>query len=270
MTSPGAQKAVVGFVGIGDQGAPMAARIGSAGFDLAVWARREAAYEALGDAPHRRAASMAAVADGADVVCLCVRTDRDVEEVGGEVLAGMAPGSTLLVHSTVRPTTVVALAATAGEVTVLDAPVSGGRFAAAAGTLVTMVGGDPDALERVRPVLAAHSDRIVHLGPLGSGLVAKAVNNGLFTAQLGLAASALAAGTALGLDPDRLAEVLTGGSARSSAMEMVVRLPDRATLADRVADLLRKDVAILASLGADDADVAELVRTARHFLPPPA
>lgn len=261
---------VVGFIGIGDQGAPMAARIARGGFELTAWARRPEAYDSLGDAPHRRAASLEAVAEGADVVCICVRTDEDVAEVGGRLLAVMTPGTVLLVHSTVRPTTVTRLAAEAGLVAVLDAPVSGGRFAAAAGTLVTMVGGDPAVLERVRPVLACHSDRIVHLGPLGSGLVAKAVNNGLFTAQLGLAVTALAAGQRLGLDPDRLLEVLSGGSARSTALEMVARLPDLATAAPRVADLLSKDVGILAELGEDDPDVAALVQAARRFLPDPS
>jgi 3-hydroxyisobutyrate dehydrogenase-like beta-hydroxyacid dehydrogenase len=274
MASPETQRGlVVGFIGIGDQGGPMAARIGAAGFDLTVWARRDTSYEKLGDAPHHRAASAGAVAAGADVVCLCVRSDEDVDEIGDLVLAVMAPGSVLLVHSTVRPSTVERLATRssaigAGAVTVLDAPVSGGGYAAAAGTLLTMVGGDADALERVRPVLSCHSDRIVHLGPLGSGLVAKAINNGVFTAQVGLAASALAAGERLGLDPDRLAEVLRGSSARSMALEMVTGLPDRATLAERVAGLLTKDVDILASLGGGDADIAEIVRSARHFLDP--
>jgi 3-hydroxyisobutyrate dehydrogenase-like beta-hydroxyacid dehydrogenase len=259
----------VGFVGIGDQGAPMAARIGVAGFDLTVWARRDAAYGALGDAPHRRAASAAGVAAGADVVCLCVRADDDVDEVGDALLAAMGPGSVLVVHSTVRPSTVRRLAERAAGVAVLDAPVSGGGPAAAAGRLLTMVGGDPAVLDRVRPVLAAHSDRVVHVGPLGSGLVAKAVNNGLFTAQLGLAAAALAAGAHLGVDPDRLAEVLAGSSARSMALEMVARLPDRATLPDRVVDLLAKDVDILDALGGGDDAVAQLVAPARRFVQRP-
>jgi 3-hydroxyisobutyrate dehydrogenase-like beta-hydroxyacid dehydrogenase len=258
----------VGFIGIGSQGAPMAARIGAAGFDLAVWARRDRSYDALGDAPHRRMASAPEVAEGADVVCLCVLADRDVDEIGDQVLPAMRPGSALLVHSTVRPSTVVRLAERAGAVDILDAPVSGGTHAAAAGTLVTMVGGDPEVLERVRPVLACHSDRILRVGDLGSGLMAKAINNGLFTAQLGLAASALAAGRHLGLDPDRLAEVLSGSSSRSMALEMIARLPDQTTLPGQVIDLLTKDVDILDSLGGDDEDVASVVRVARRFVEP--
>ena len=80
----------------------------------------------------------------------------------------------------------------------IDAPVSGGAPAVAEGRLLVMVGGDADVVERCRPVFASYADPIVHLGALGSGQTTKLLNNLLFTANLGTAASTLALGEALG------------------------------------------------------------------------
>ena len=106
----------------------------------------------------------------------------------------MKPGSVIAVHSTVHPDTCKALAKTAASkrVSVIDAPVSGGGPAAAAGRLMVMVGGEADAVERCRPVFESYADPVVHLGELGSGQTTKLLNNLLFTANLGTAAGAVA------------------------------------------------------------------------------
>jgi 3-hydroxyisobutyrate dehydrogenase len=151
----------------------MAERIISAGFELVVWARRPASLELLESLGATTSSDPAGLARIVDLVCVCVLSDDDIEEVcGGDsgVLAGLRAGTTLAIHSTVHPSTVrdVADRAAALGAAVLDAPVSGGALAAAAGRLVTMVGGDPEVLDRCREVFAAHSDRVFHVGEVGA------------------------------------------------------------------------------------------------------
>ena len=195
----------VGFIGLGSQGAPMARRIVEGGYELTLWARRPASVEPYADTAAKVAATPAELAAASDLVCLCVVGDDDVRQVlTGEtgVLAGLAPGGDHR-HSQHRaPRHLLArspkLAARQG-VSVIDAPVSGGGPAAADGTLLVMVGGDEADVEKVRPVFATYADPVVHLGPLGSGQVAKILNNLLFSANLGSAMSALELGDALGV-----------------------------------------------------------------------
>ncbi|WP_280364150.1 NAD(P)-dependent oxidoreductase, partial [Nocardia abscessus] len=128
----------VGFIGLGSQGAPMARRIVEGGYPTTLWARRPAALEPFADTAAVTAASPAALAARSDLVCLCVVGDADVREVvtgDNGVLAGLAPGSIIAVHSTVHPDTCRELAesAAAQQVAVIDAPVSGGGAAAAGG-----------------------------------------------------------------------------------------------------------------------------------------
>src|SRR3954469_8210797 len=208
----------VGFIGLGSQGGPMARRIVGSGYDVNLWARRPATLAPFADTSAKTAQSPAELAAASDLVCLCVVGDDDVREVlGGDtgVLAGLAPGGIVAIHSTVHPDTCreIAEAAAKQGVSVIDAPVSGGPPAAEEGTLMVMVGGDEAAVEKSRPVFATYSDAIVHLGALGSGQVAKILNNLLFTANLGAAMSTLDLGESLGVPRDRLGTVLARGSA---------------------------------------------------------
>jgi 3-hydroxyisobutyrate dehydrogenase len=267
----------VGFIGLGNQGGPMASRIAAAGFEVVAWARRPASLDPLRTLDVELAADPRALADAVDLVCVCVRSDDDVEMVcAGDsgVLAGLRPGSTLLIHSTVAPATVRALAERAAAVgaDLLDAPVSGGGAAASAGRLLTMIGGDARVLDRCRAVLATHSDRVVLVGDVGSGQIAKLLNNGLFAAGVALAHNALGVGQRLGLDPTALGEAMSAGSARSFALELVAAA-GWDTLHTAARDLLAKDVALLEALLSGD-QAAPLVTAARWVLdggaePPP-
>ncbi|MFD9390510.1 NAD(P)-dependent oxidoreductase [Streptomyces sp. NPDC060000] len=238
----------VGFIGLGGQGAPMARRIVEAGFTTTLWARRPAGLEPFAGTAARTAGSPAELAAHSDLVCLCVVADADVEQVASGVLEELRPGGVIPVHSTVHPDTCRRLAerAAARGVSVLDAPVSGGGRAAEQGTLLVMAGGDPEVFAFCRPVFATYGDPVVHLGPVGSGQVAKLLNNTLFTAQLGLAAETLALGGALGLDPAALGRILPRGSAASFALE---RVAETGGTLDRVGahvgGLLAKDVRLL-------------------------
>jgi len=262
----------VGFIGLGSQGAPMARRIAEAGYETTLWARRTATLEPFADTGAKTAGSPAELAAASDVVCLCVVDDADVEQVttGGDgVLAGMRRGGVLVVHSTVHPETCRRLEerARVQRVSVLDAPVSGGGRAAEQGTLLVMAGGDPQVFAFCRPLLATYGDPVVHLGPLGSGQMAKLLNNVLFTAHLGLAANALELGSRLGLDTEGLGRLLPRGSAASFALERVV---DAGGTLQRVGahagGLLAKDVRLFTSLveaaGVDGEDRRDPVREA--------
>jgi 3-hydroxyisobutyrate dehydrogenase-like beta-hydroxyacid dehydrogenase len=112
-----------------------------------------------------------------------------------------------------------------------------------------MAGGEEDIVERCRPVFATYADPVVHLGPLGSGQVAKILNNLLFTANLGAADSTLHLGESLGIPRDRLCEVITRGSANSKALGSIATFGgslDR--LASMAGALLQKDVRHAASI----------------------
>lgn len=238
----------VGFIGLGSQGLPMAHRIVDGGYELHLWARRPTSVAPFSGKPIVVEDTPAALGAACQIVGLCVVNDDDVRQVAFEhgLVAAMAPGSILAVHATVTPGLMDELAAAAEPhgVDVIDAPVSGGEVAAAEGHLTVMCGGDPAVIERARPVLETFGDPVRRLGGLGSGLISKILNNGLFTANLGLAHDTIRIGTALGLDPAALTAVLITGSASSTGLISHDRLftPAGATHGGR---LLEKDVRLL-------------------------
>jgi 3-hydroxyisobutyrate dehydrogenase-like beta-hydroxyacid dehydrogenase len=263
-----AERMRVGFIGLGSQGGPMARRIIDAGYPVTLWARRPATLEPFAGTGAGLAGSPAELAAASDLVCICVVGDADVEEVSaGErgVFAGIGKAGVVAVHSTIHPDTCRRLAASAAgrDTRLIDAPVSGGGPAAAEGRLLVMAGGDAESVEFCRPVFAAHADRVVHLGPLGSGQVAKLLNNVLFTANLATAASTLALGRALGVDPGRLGEVISQGSGSSFALGSISGGDGMLDLiAAHAGTLLRKDVRLAADLAAAAGAPAGSVMTA--------
>ncbi|MER5531651.1 NAD(P)-dependent oxidoreductase [Streptomyces sp. NPDC002677] len=258
----------VGFIGLGSQGAPMARRIVDAGYQTTLWARRPATLVPFDDTPAKRAASPADLAAASDLVCVCVVDDADVEEIlTGEhgVLAGLRRGGVVAVHSTVHPDTCRRLAdhARAHGVALVDAPVSGGGSAAAEGRLVVMAGGEPGTVAYCRPVFATYADPVVHMGPLGTGQLAKLLNNVLFTANLATAADTLALGRDLAIDPAALAQILAHGSAGSFALDRVAAAGgtlDR--FAAHAGPLLRKDVRLITDVTRTAGAEADIVLAA--------
>lgn len=244
----------VGFIGLGDQGAPMARRIVEAGYPTTLWARRPASLAAFGKLPVSIAASPAELGARSDLVCICVLDDRGVEEVlsGRDgVLAGLSPGGLVAVHTTTHPDTCRRLAAQAAtsRVQLLDAPVSGGATAASDGNLLVMVGGDTAAFARCRPVFETFGNPVLHLGQVGTGQTAKVVNNLAFTAQLALATETYDTARRAGISLEAMAQVLEHGSARSAAAAVVAGAGFSAgALAPRAGALLGKDVRLAAGL----------------------
>ena len=208
----------------------MAQSIIDGGFDTSLWARRP---ETL--MPYRSTATLADspahLAEGVDLVGICVVNDADVEQVvlGPKgLIEGLRPGSVVVIHSTVQPATCIRIADALGEVgaEVLDAPVSGGGAAATARKLLVMVGGDVTVLERARPLFEAFGEPVVHLGPLGSGQTAKLTNNLLFMGNMSLAHRAIEIGAQFGLDPTSLITTLKHGSSRSYALDISPGSPE--------------------------------------------
>ncbi|MEE6136964.1 NAD(P)-dependent oxidoreductase [Mycobacterium sp. 050128] len=243
----------VGFIGLGSQGGPMARRIVEGGFATTLWARRPATVEPFADTSAEIASSPAELAAASDLVCLCVVGEADIEEIAtGEqgLLAGLKSGSVIAVHSTVHPNTCKSLAKKVGSkgVSLLDAPVSGGGPAAAEGRLMVMVGGETDAVERCRPVFETYGDPVVHLGELGTGQTTKLLNNLLFTANLGTAATALSLAQSLGVAAERLVEVVSRSSGNSFALNVIGGSDGLDRLAGVAGTLLQKDVRLIVDL----------------------
>jgi 3-hydroxyisobutyrate dehydrogenase-like beta-hydroxyacid dehydrogenase len=131
----------------------------------------------------------------------------------------------------------------------VDAPVSGGGQRAAERALLVMVGGDPEALERCRPVIETYGQPVIHLGPVGSGQSAKLMNNLLFTAHLALGTRAFALARALDIEPGGLARVLEAGSGASAALGVLAGTGYTAAgVASRAGPLLRKDTQLVVDL----------------------
>jgi 2-hydroxy-3-oxopropionate reductase len=178
----------------------------------------------------------------------------DVERVlAGDngVFSSLQPNTTLIDMSTIAPATARRLATEAARhgATMLDAPVSGGEIGAIDGTLSIMVGGAPEALERVRPVLAAmgNPERIIHLGDSGAGQVCKACNQLVIGGTLAAVGEAFALARKSGVDPARVRAALLGGFAASRVLEVHgERLLQKNFKPGFPARLYRKDLRIVA------------------------
>ncbi len=269
----------VGFIGVGSQGGPMARRIVEGGYPLTLWARRPQSLEPFGDTAAVAASTPAELGAASDVVGICVVADADVEDVvlrPDGVLAGMAPGGVVAVHATIHPDTCRRLAEQAAGrgVAVVDAPVSGGGPAAAQGKLLVMAGGDAEHVDRCRPVFETFGDPVVHLGPLGSGQMAKLLNNLVFTAQITLALDTFSFADRLEVDRAALAQVLAHGSGGSRVAAILSASGFDTTGMRQHAGVLRKDVGIMldvarAAGAAEPASIVELAQNALATLESP-
>ena len=244
----------IGIVGLGTMGLSMARNLLSAGTELTVWNRTPGRAGDLTAAGANEAASPAEVGSRSDVVVICVSDTPDVERVlfGPDGLAEMlASGGLAIDCSTISPTATKEFGRRlAGSgIGLVDAPVSGGSEGARLGTLTIFAGGSDADVARAMPVLAAMGKTITHMGPLGSGQAAKAVNQVILAGTyLGLA-EGLVLGLEAGLDPSRLVAALSGGSAQSWALTNRSQnmVEDRYPLGFKLA-LHRKDLGIALEL----------------------
>jgi 3-hydroxyisobutyrate dehydrogenase len=236
----------VGFIGLGNIGLPMAKNLCGGAFQVAVHDVRPEAAASLIELGATAAASCREVAERSEVVGICVRDDADTEQATlseDGVLAGARPDGIVVIHSTVRPGTVRAIAAAAAErgVHVIDAPITGGAAGAAGRRLCTMVGGDAALIDRCRDFLEASASTIVHAGELGCGAVAKLCNNLMQyqVFQAGYEAALLA--REAGIDHEALEAVTRANGLLSDSTAMFLKMR-------MVADERRGDAGLQAML----------------------
>jgi 3-hydroxyisobutyrate dehydrogenase len=218
----------VGFVGLGNMGRPMAARLAAAGYVLQlVDANADVARELASELGCRAVDSVAQLGPGLDAAILMLPDGvavKGVLEVDG-LLQRLPRGSVVIDLGSCEPGGTVLLGERlkAAGIQMVDAPVSGGVPRARTGELTIMAGGEPEAVERCRPLLSAMGNRIFATGPLGSGQAIKALNN--FVSAIGLVATceAVVIGRRFGLEPQVIAEVLNGSTGKNNTTEHKLR-----------------------------------------------
>ena len=253
----------VAFVGLGHMGVRMAAHVAAAGHTLTVCDVQPDRAARLAAVGARVAANPAEAAADAEVVSVVVRDDDQVLEVttGTDgVLTSLEAGAVVAIHSTVTRECIrrVDRAAADRHVQVLDAGISGGIGGAASGTLLVMVGGDAAALDAVRLAFAAWSREIVHVGPLGAGMVAKAARNFAQYACFAAVHEAQALAQAGNVALAQFAHIVTATNALESASALLERgdvtprseaeLGARAGYLVDAADLAAKDLDVTAAI----------------------
>ncbi|MDE0136583.1 MAG: NAD(P)-dependent oxidoreductase [Acidimicrobiaceae bacterium] len=208
---------IVGFVGLGTMGGPMCARLSRAGHQVSAFDLNPEALDAAVDAGAVAAGSAAEAAAGVDVLLTSLPAPSDVETVMSDAgaLAALPPGSTWVDLTTSRPELIRRLATQAPDgVSVVDSPVTGAVDGARNGTLTLFAGGEPAAVERVRPVLE-RLGRVIGCGELGTGCVVKLVTNQLWFVGAAALAEGLAVGVRNGVELSDLWEAIKGSVADS-------------------------------------------------------
>jgi 2-hydroxy-3-oxopropionate reductase len=215
----------IGFIGLGIMGRPMALNLIEAGFELVVHSRSPGPVDELVAAGAERGTDPEDAASRSDVVITMLPDTPDVELVLlGErgVVGGTRAGTLVIDMSTIRPLAAQDLAEAfeRRDVSMLDAPVSGGERGAIEGTLSIMVGGSATAFDRGRPILDVLGSNVVHVGPAGAGQVAKACNQLVVAATIQAVAEALVLAKKAGVDPAKVREALLGGFAGSKILDV--------------------------------------------------
>ena len=245
----------VGFAGAGRMGAPMVRRLVGAGHEVRTLGRSVEKRRAVRELGAQPVTDLADVGDGAEVVVICVFTDEQVVKVclDSVLLTTMPPGSALVIHTTGRPRTAESIAAEAEPhgIAVVDAPASGGPHDIAAGHVTLFVGGSDDAVERVRPVLDAYGDPVLHVGPIGAGQSVKLINNALFAAQIGLLHEAVRLGERFGVGERRLLDAIGHGSAASRVASIVGARGSVDAFIDILGEFVGKDVEVVRKVAAE-------------------
>ncbi|MCA0892750.1 3-hydroxyisobutyrate dehydrogenase [Microbulbifer agarilyticus] len=214
----------VAFIGLGNMGGPMAANLVKAGFSVTAFDLSEAMLESAVANGCAKADSALAAIENTDVVVSMLPSGEAVRALYLGVhglIQVMRPEVLLIDCSTIAANDARQVIAAAGErgIAAVDAPVSGGTAAAAAGTLSFMCGGEDGAVASARPVLEAMGANIFHAGPAGSGQVAKICNNMLLAIHMIGTAEALQLGVDNGLDPAALSEIMRASSGGNWSLE---------------------------------------------------
>lgn len=248
----------IGFIGLGNMGGPMAANLAAAGHEVA-------GFDLAAPMPAgvTKAATAAEAATGADVVVTMLPNGAILRAVAAEVMAAMRPGAVLCDCSTVDVDSARAVADQAAQAGLgaLDAPVSGGVGGAAAGTLTFMVGGTDAAFATVKPLFDIMGQKAVHCGASGAGQAAKICNNMILGVTMVATCEAFALADKLGLDRQKMFDVVSTSSGYSWTMNAYCPAPgvgpkspaDNGYKPGFAAELMLKDLR-LSQQAADSAD----------------
>ena len=212
----------IGFIGLGNMGAPMAANLAKAGHEVTGFDMAEITVEGV-----TMAASAVEAATGAEAVITMLPNGAILRAVADEVIPAMKPGSVLLDCSTVDVESARAVAeqASAAGLLPLDAPVSGGVGGAAGGTLTFMVGGPDDGFAKAKPLFDIMGQKAVHCGPSGNGQAAKICNNMILGVTMIATCEAFALADKLGLDRQSMFDVVSTSSGYSWTMNAYCPAP---------------------------------------------
>ena len=215
----------VGFIGLGIMGKPMAKNLMEAGYELVLYNRSLEKAEELSEDGAEVAANPREVAENSEIIVTMLPDSPDVRNVvAGKdgVLEGIEEGSLLVDMSTISPVVTEELAEAVKKkgASMLDAPVSGGDVGAIEGTLSIMVGGDEEDFERAKPLFEVMGKTVTHVGPSGTGQVVKAANQVVVALTIEAVSEALVLGSAGGVSPEKVLDVLSGGLAGNKVMEV--------------------------------------------------
>lgn len=244
----------IGFVGLGNMGAPMARHLHRAGAEVMVWNRSPGPVQAAVDAGLQAAESLPELAErvGGGAICINV-THTDVVETlvfGSGGLHERLDADALLIDF--GTTGVPATRRFAQRVHWVDAPVSGGQVGAEAATLSIMVGGSDADVQRARPILETVGKRVTHLGPAGSGQVTKLANQLIVAQTIDAVAQALRLAELAGVDTAAARQAMLGGFADSRILDLHGdRIVRRDFVAGGRAELQLKDVRLICELAND-------------------
>ena len=242
------------FVGIGNMGWPMAARLVRAGFEVAVTdavaGRAKAFVDQVGG---EAVADLADATKEADVLVTMLPTSAHVVSVVDEIRSSLSSGKILIDMSSGAPAATQKIAGDLGGigVSVVDAPVSGGVSRAVTGELAIMTGGDATALDRVDPLLRAMGTTIHRIGPVGAGQAMKALNNLVSAGGFLMAVEALVIGQQFGLDPSVMTDVLNASTGMNNSTQKKLKqfVLSRRFDSGFSLDLMVKDLSIALDVG---------------------
>jgi 3-hydroxyisobutyrate dehydrogenase len=262
----------VGFIGLGNMGAPMAANLKRNGHDVMAYdIAAERAQAFAREHAARSTESLAELAAHAEIAITMLPTGREVRDAlleaqGGAFAGHRRPGAIVVDMSSADPVGTRALGADLAQrgIALVDAPVSGGVPGAKAGTLAIMIGGEAAAVAAVKPVLAAMGKNLFEVGGIGCGHAMKALNNFLAATSSAAGAEAIAVGRQFGLDPAVMTDVLNASTGRSFNTENMIK---QQVLSGKFGTgfalgLLAKDVKIAADLARQigvDAPIGRMI-----------
>lgn len=261
----------LGYIGLGNQGAPMAKRLAEWPGGLIVFDVRAESMAPFAELGATLAGSVAEVAK-ADVISVTVLNDEQVRDVVTQLAEHAAPGTVIAIHSTIEPTTAVELAEQLrpNGIHIVDAPVSGGAHAASKGELAVMVGADDEAYDKVKPVFKQWASLVVRAGEPGAGTKMKLARNMLTFIGFAAACEAQKLAEASGIDLQKLGRVVRHSDAQSGGPGAIMARDDTKPLAPdhflynmfvHTRGLAEKDLSLALGLGSAvgvDLPLAEL------------